>query len=199
MLPDTLPADQTDAFIARWVDARGSERSNYQLFLTELCTLLGLPQPDPAGEDTAANSYVFERRVDMAKPDGSVTRGYIDLYRRGSFILEAKQTGQVLDSHGWDKAMLAAHNQADQYLRALPAAEGRPPFIVVTDVGRSLELYAEFTRSGGTYVPYPDPGHHRIRLQDLRDPVVVQRLRQLWNDPDSLDPSRHAARHPRHC
>ncbi|MDD5375902.1 MAG: hypothetical protein PHO38_09765 [Acidithiobacillus sp.] len=194
ILPDDLPADQTDAFIARWVDARGSERSNYQLFLTELCTLLGLPQPDPAGEDTAANSYVFERRVDMAKPDGSVTRGYIDLYRRGSFILEAKQTGQVLDSHGWDKAMLAAHNQADQYLRALPAAEGRPPFIVVTDVGRSLELYAEFTRSGGTYVPYPDPGHHRIRLQDLRDPVVVQRLRQLWNDPDSLDPSRHAAR-----
>ncbi|MBU2785871.1 class I SAM-dependent DNA methyltransferase [Acidithiobacillus ferriphilus] len=194
ILPDNLPADQTDAFIARWVDARGSERSNYQLFLTELCTLLGLPQPDPAGEDTAANSYVFERRVDMAKPDGSVTRGYIDLYRRGSFILEAKQTGQVLDSHGWDKAMLAAHNQADQYLRALPAAEGRPPFIVVTDVGRSLELYAEFTRSGGTYVPYPDPGHHRIRLQDLRDPVVVQRLRQLWNDPDSLDPSRHAAR-----
>ncbi|MHB1322558.1 MAG: class I SAM-dependent DNA methyltransferase [Acidithiobacillus ferrivorans] len=194
ILPDKLPADQTDAFIARWVDARGSERSNYQLFLTELCTLLGLPQPDPAGEDTAANSYVFERRVDMAKPDGSVTRGYIDLYRRGSFILEAKQTGQLLDSHGWDKAMLAAHNQADQYLRALPAAEGRPPFIVVTDVGRSLELYAEFTRSGGTYVPYPDPGHHRIRLQDLRDPVVVQRLRQLWNDPDSLDPSRHAAR-----
>lgn len=89
ILPDDLPADQTDAFIARWVDARGSERSNYQLFLTELCALLGLPQPDPAGEDTAANSYVFERRVDMAKPDGSVTRGYIDLYRRGSFILEA--------------------------------------------------------------------------------------------------------------
>ena len=48
--------------------------------------------------------------------------------------------------------------------RTLPGDEGRPPFIVVTDVGRSLELYAEFTRSGGTYVPYPDPGHHRIRL-----------------------------------
>jgi hypothetical protein len=64
-------------------------------------------------------------------------------------VLEAKQTGVSLDSQVWDKAMLKAQNQADKYVRALPMEEGRPPFIVVTDVGRSLELYAEFSRSGG--------------------------------------------------
>ena len=52
-----------DTFIARWQRAGGSERANYQLFLTELCEVLGLPRPDPAGDDTRDNAYVFERRV----------------------------------------------------------------------------------------------------------------------------------------
>ncbi|MER2554942.1 MAG: type IIL restriction-modification enzyme MmeI, partial [Thauera sp.] len=153
---DTLAAAALDTFIARWQRAGGSERANYQLFLTELCELLGLPRPDPAGDDTRDNAYVFERRVVMRQPDGSANNGFIDLYRRGAFVLEAKQTGRALDSSGWDKTMLRAHNQADHYARALPADEGRPPFILVTDVGRNIELYAEFSRSGATYTPYPD-------------------------------------------
>jgi|GEM_PF-628426 len=183
-----------DAFITRWRAASGTERANYQLFLTELSELLGLPRPDPASDDTRDNTYVFERRVDIRNADGSSNRGFIDLYRRGSFVLEAKQTGRDLDSDGWDRAMLRAHAQADQYARALPASEGRPPFIVVVDVGRSIELYAEFTRSGSTYVPFPDPAHHRIRLDDLRDEAIRERLRLLWLDPLKLDPSREAAR-----
>jgi hypothetical protein len=194
MTQDAPTTQAIEDFIARWAGGGGTEKANYQLFLTELIALLGLPAPDPAGDDNELNGYVFERRVDLDKPDGSSTRGFIDLYRRGCFVLEAKQSGKALDSSGWDKAMLAAQNQADQYVRALPQSEGRPPFIVVTDVGRSIELYAEFTRSGGTYVPYPDPGHHRIRLEDLRDPEIRQRLIHLWTDPDRLDPSKHAAR-----
>jgi hypothetical protein len=42
--------------------------------------------------------------------------------------------------------------------------KGRPPFVVVVDVGHVIELYAEFTRSGATYTPFPDPRSHRIRL-----------------------------------
>ena len=183
-----------EAFIQRWSGSGGSERANYQLFLTELCSVLGLPLPEPAGDDTRDNAYVFERRVVMPQPDGSSSNGFIDLYRRGSFVLEAKQTGKTLDSSGWDKAMLRAHNQADQYARALPAAEGRPPFIVVVDVGRNIELYAEFSRSGATYTPYPDPRNHRIRLEDLRQDEICQRLAAVWLDPLSLDPSRHSAR-----
>ena len=184
---------QVNAFISRWRDSGGTERANYQLFLTELCALLDLPQPDPASNDTADNAYVFERRVTIRKPDGSENRGYIDLYRRGCFVLEAKQTGKDLNTEGWDKSMLAAQKQADDYVRALPNDEGRPPFILVTDVGRSLELYSEFSRSGGTYVPYPDPSRYRIRLEDLRYSDIQQRLRLLWTDPDKLDTSKQAA------
>ena len=118
--------EAVDAFINRWKNASGTEKANYQIFLTELCTLLGLPQPEPACDTNADNAYVFERRVDIHKPDGSVNRGFIDLYKRGSFVLEAKQTGKTLGTSGWDKAMLAAQNQADQYVRALPTDEGRP-------------------------------------------------------------------------
>jgi hypothetical protein len=183
-----------DTFITRWQAATGSEHANYQLFLTELCETLGLPRPQPATGEAVEDAYVYERRVDMVHADGSVTRGFIDLYRRGCFVLEVKQTGLDLDSGGWDLAMLRAHAQADAYARALPADEGRPPFIVVVDVGRSIELYADFSRSGATYVPYPDPAHHRLRLADLHHDAIRERLRRLWLDPLALDPSRESAR-----
>ncbi len=191
---DATPDAALGAFIARWQGAGGSERANYQLFLTELCALLDLPPPDPAGSDTQDNAYVFERRVIIRQPDGSASHGFIDLYRRACFVCEAKQTGRALDSSGWDKAMLRAHNQADQYARSLPAEEGRPPFILVVDVGRNIELYAEFSRSGATYTPYPDARSHRLRLEDLRNPEIRARLRAVWLDPLSLDPARRAAR-----
>ena len=41
-MPDDTPIASTadiDSFIARWADADGSERANYQLFLTELVEL----------------------------------------------------------------------------------------------------------------------------------------------------------------
>lgn len=186
--------EATDNFISRWQEGGGSERANYQLFLMELCDLLELPKADPASDDTRDNAYVFERRVIIKKPDGSVTNGYIDLYKRGCFVLEAKQSGLNMETGGWDRAMLRAHNQADQYVRALPSDEGRPPFIIVTDVGRSIELYAEFSRSGATYTPFPDARSHRISLHDLTRPDIQQRLRQVWLQPLALDPSREAAR-----
>ncbi len=191
---DALDPAIVAAFITRWSAASGTERANYQLFLTELCTLLGLPRPDPAREDTQDNAYCFERRVCFQHGDGTQSQGFIDLYRRACYVLECKQTGLELDTRGWDKAMLRAHGQAVQYVRALPVAEGRPPFVVVVDVGRSIELYSEFSRSGGAYIPYPDPRSHRLRLEDLRRPGVRARLRALWLDPLSLDLSRRAAR-----
>ena len=192
--PNNPSPEAIDAFIARWEGAKGSERANYQLFLTELCALLDLPQPEPARADFQADGYCFERRVIFQHGDGTQSQGFIDLYRRACYVLESKQTGLVLDTGGWDKAMLRAHGQAVQYARGLPPEEGRPPFVVVVDVGRSIELYSEFSRSGGAYIPYPDPRSHRIRLRDLHDPEIRARLRALWLDPLSLDPSRRAAR-----
>ena len=183
-----------DDFLSRWQGKDGTEKSNFQLFLSELCEMLEVDKPDPAAADNELNSYVFERRVDMPQPDGKVNRGFIDLYRRGCFVLEGKQSNQKLDSGSWDKAMLRAHSQADAYIRALPLDEGKPPFLLVTDVGRTLEIYAEFSRSGSTYTAFPDSNSYRLTLDDLRKPDVRKLLATIWKDPHSLDPSKKAAR-----
>ena len=158
-----------DAFIARWSAASGSERANYQLFVTEVCELLGVPKPDPASDDTRDNAYVFERRVQFAHGDGTQSNGFIDCYQRGRFVLEAKKVRAGAHTKGFDDTLLRARAQAESYARALPASEGRPPFLVVVDVGHVIELYAEFSRSGATYTPFPDPRSHRITLADLHD------------------------------
>ncbi|HEY9212761.1 MAG TPA: type IIL restriction-modification enzyme MmeI, partial [Ancylobacter sp.] len=82
-------------FIGRWTAREGGqERANYALFLAELCQLIGVDPPEPAGHATELNAYVFERAVTFREPDGSTARGRIDLYKRGCFVLEAKQSRQ---------------------------------------------------------------------------------------------------------
>lgn len=189
-----MTKDAVEAFITRWAKASGSERANYQLFLTELAALLDLPRPDPASDDTRDNAYVFERHVTEKSADGTESARYIDLYRRGCFICEAKKVKAGEHTKGFGARILAAYNQASNYARALPASEGRPPFLMVVDVGNFIELYAEFSRTGGNYVQFPDPRSYRIRLSDLRDNEVRERLRQVWLDPLALDPSRQSAK-----
>ena len=181
-------------FIARWQHASGTELANAQSFVRELAELLDQPPPNPAREDTRDNDYVFERRVIFRHGDGKSSEGRIDCYKRGHFVLEAKKLKLGPQTKGFDDAMLRARAQAEGYARALPAAEGRPPFIVTVDVGNVLEIYAEFSRSGATYTPFPDPRSHRIKLADLADDAIRARLKAIWTDPQSLDPSRAAAR-----
>lgn len=83
-----------EALIARWRPSGGQESANYQLFLTELCDVLDVPHPDPAIEETRENAYVFERRVVFDNGDGTRASGWIDLYKRGCFALEAKQSSK---------------------------------------------------------------------------------------------------------
>lgn len=80
-------------FIERWSGLDGGqERANYSLFLSELCDVIGVRRPDPALAAHDFNDYVFERRVERRRPDGTMEVGRIDLYKRGCFILEAKQS-----------------------------------------------------------------------------------------------------------
>jgi hypothetical protein len=210
------------SFITRWKNSAAAERANYQLFLSELCELLEMPRPEPAQADDEQNAYVFERAVTFHNGDGSTSTGRIDLYRRGCFVLEAKQGSKrtaeaiplfdgvaaaapadrrrgrrgtaVRGTRGWDVAMREARGQAEQYVRALPPEEGNPPFIIVTDVGYSIELYSDFSRAGKTYVPFPDSRNHRILIDDLEREEIRERLRLVWADPMALDPSRQSAR-----
>lgn len=160
-------------FIARWQHASGSELANAQSFVRELAELLGEAPPNPAREDTRDNDYVFERRVIFHHGDGSTAEGRIDCYKRGYFVLEAKKLKLGPQTKGFDDAMLRARAQAENYARALPASEGRPPFLITVDVGHLIEIYAEFSRSGATYTPFPDPRSHRIRLAELADEAVL--------------------------
>ena len=96
--------------------------------------------------------------------------------------------------------MYEAKGQAELYVRNLPASEHNPPFIIVADVGHSIELFSDFSRQGRTYIPFPDPATHRLKLRDLAEAEIRERLRQVWTEPLALDPSaarrRSRARSP---
>ena len=82
-----------DDFITRWTAREGgAERANYQMFLAELCRVLGVQEPQPAGAETSLNDYVFERAVRPRASDGGTAPKRIDLYKKDTFILEAKQS-----------------------------------------------------------------------------------------------------------
>ena len=188
-------SNSIDAFVNRWQAADGKEIANPQPFLAELCDLLGVERPRPASHDPAENIYAFERTVTFHNGDGTESTGRIDLYKQGCFVLESKSLRQTPESPGWKGRMLRAHGQASQYVRALPPDEGRPPFILLLDVGQSvIEIHSEFSRTGGAYVPFPDPRSHRLTLGDLRDEAIRERLSKVWTDPLSLDPSRRSAK-----
>ncbi|MDG2533847.1 class I SAM-dependent DNA methyltransferase [Sphingomonas sp. HITSZ_GF] len=212
--------NSSDAFIDRWRKGEGgAERANYALFLVELADFLDLPHPDPAGATHENNDYVFERAVREVDDEGHVWIGRIDLYRRGCFVLEAKQSrwkdqlngihpsdppfrsdpeapltlGRRSAGRDWDVLMRNARDQAERYARALDEAHGWPPFLIVCDVGHCLELYADFSGQGKNYRQFPDRAGFRIYLEDLRAPKVRDLLRAIWLDPHSLDPAKHAA------
>jgi hypothetical protein len=205
-------------FIAYWQGQEGGqERANYQLFLIGLTEALGLPRPDAAGPATERNHYVFERAVTFREADGATSTGRIDLYRHGCFVLEAKQSrlkgqkkaipgqshlcvpeseprGERSASRAWDVLMLNARRQAEDYARALPVADGWPPFILVVDVGHCIEVFADFSGQGKNYAQFPDRQSYRIYLEDLRKPEVADRLRLVWTDPHKLDPAKQSAK-----
>jgi type I restriction-modification system DNA methylase subunit len=219
-LMPNAPVANLDSFIARWTAGEGGqERANYQMmFLSELCDALDVPRPDQASHDAALNAYAFERAVTFREPEGSTAPGRIDLYKRGSFVLEAKQSrrpgtekaaqsslfdpepeetaplGRRTASRAWNILMLNARQQAEQYAKALPASEGWPPFLIVCDVGHCFEIYADFTGRGKNYAQFPDRQGFRIYLEELRQQEIRERLRLIWLEPQKLDPTKIAAK-----
>jgi hypothetical protein len=219
-MPDS---DAIEAFIAAWRNTGGSELANTQSFVNGLCGVLGASAPKGSRTDDASNDYVFERRVFQDNGDGTESFGRIDCYKRDHFVLEAKQGseadkaaaakneadldlfGQTASQRvkrgtarrgtlGWTKAMVQAKGQAERYAKALPVDHGWPPFLLIVDVGYCIEVYADFTGTGKAYVQFPDRTGFRIMLDDLRDAAILERLRAIWEDPKSLDPTAHAAK-----
>jgi hypothetical protein len=213
--------DQIETFIADWIITGGSELANTQSFVNGLAALIGVDPPKGSQPDDAQNDYVFERRVFQDNGDGTTSFGRLDAYKRDCFVLEAKQ-GTDADREaakrgeadffgkpaaeklkqgtakrgtpGWAAAMLKAKGQAERYAKALPIDHGWPPFLLVTDVGHCIDVYADFSGTGKQYSQFPDAARFRIKLEDLRDAEVRTRLATIWTAPLSLDPSKEAAR-----
>lgn len=205
--------DAADAFVARWADPDGSERSNFQSFAIDLCRILDVETPSESDSDNSA--YGFERPITVRKLRGKSTTNFIDLYRRGCFVLEAKQsrkranlgpakaleleltgggrTAKASRGRGWDVLMENARNQAENYAKNLPVEENWPPFIIVVDVGTAIELYADFSLQGKHYAQFPDRQSYRLTMDDLRKPEVLTRLRAIWQDPMSLNLANRTA------
>ena len=193
-----------EQFIAHWRGADGGERSQSQTFLGGFCRVLGLSEPK-------SGDYKFEYSI-----PGDRGTDFIDLYKRGAFVLEAKQSrakggkkaveglggmfaadqasAKSRSSRAWDVLMLNARQQAENYARHLPSSHEWPPFIIVCDVGHCFELYADFTGKGRNYTQFPDRQGFRIFLDDLAKPETRELFVKLWTDPHGLDPAKHAAK-----
>ena len=192
-------------FVEHWKGASGGERAQSQSFLVGLCQALGLDAPKDG-------DYKFEYAV-----PGDRGTDFIDLYKRGSFVLEAKQsrakgqrkavegqsdlfhvdgqsTKKGVTGRALDVLMLNARQQAEGYARHLPSSHEWPPFIIVCDVGNCFELYADFSGKGRNYTQFPDRQGFRVGIEDFRKPEALDLFRAIWNDPHSLDPTKRAAK-----
>jgi hypothetical protein len=154
-----------DAFIAKWEKTGASERANFQPFMIELMSLLGVEAVTGSTAEKKGDDYAFERPVTHRI---SGTTKFIDFYKSGCFVMEGKQgsdkAAKVKDSlqyelatgeffpkdlrvgtarrgtAAWVTEMMKARQQAENYARNLESEQGLPPFIVVVDVGYVIEL-----------------------------------------------------------
>lgn len=209
-----------ERFLETWKDRDGNEAGNSQSFLNDLCDLLEVPRPHDPKEGGTRKEYSFERPVTFHHANGKTSGGRIDLYRRKSFVLEAKQGSEVKarisdprqyelstgkefapqpvnmarrGTPSWTAAMLKAKGQAYAYARALEVSEGWPPFLIVADIGHVIDVYADFSGAGKNYTPFPDGTSYRIEMDDLRKDDIRARLKSIWLDPLDLDPSKRSA------
>jgi hypothetical protein len=204
-------------FLEKWSGSAAAERSNAQSFVIDLCAVLNVDPPHAATSDADRDAYVFEKPVTVPHEGRQQSIGFIDLFKRGHFILEAKQGSDEDSSRlgtakrgqpAWHIAMQDAFGQALKYARAMDAP---PPFLIVTDVGYCFDLYASFDRTA-SYRAFPDAVNSRFYLRHLfrqphdpePDPIEFEpeerhltdfgrRLRRVFTNPYDLDPSKHAA------
>ena len=163
----------------RWSSASAAERANAQLYLSELADALGVERPRPSG-----SGFEFELPVKVTGRDGRESTNFVDLFRAGHFVLEAKH----YEGSASDEARLRrAYGQALSYVAHVPG--GPPPFVMVLDVARWLLVW---DRWSGTY-----GGYQLARWIDLRTlaerPEDIEFVRAVWEEPGSLDPRRRAA------
>lgn len=187
-------------FIEKWRGAKGgAERANYQEFLRNFMVALNLPSNLVPAEAGVTGSYQFDAPIPRGALSGAT--GFADLYKRGHFILEAKQSllkeGEIepefVEGNRYDRLMRGAYKQARNYAVNLPGDHPSAPFLIVCDVGRAFELYFDWNDNGRGYEPYPDAQNNRISIDQLREKKVQDLFRGIWTDISSVDPRKISA------
>ncbi|WP_285710477.1 class I SAM-dependent DNA methyltransferase [Erythrobacter oryzae] len=197
-------------FIAKWGGVTGgAERANLPQFINDMCLALELPVPGVAVGGVLSD-YQFEGPVQGGGAGGNT--GAIDLYKKGCFVLEGKQSrlseadkaqAQLFDTPDsapaapsgarYDKLMRDALAQAKRYAVNLPADHPWPPFLIVCDVGRAFELYFDWSGNGRGYGYFPDQTSYRLELHRFAEPEVQATIRAIWTNPASIDPRAKSA------
>ena len=157
---------QAQAFVRKWGPGGSAhalnERAGAQTHFIDLCRVLGVPEPDDP------ERYCFERGVTKTGSAAGRTDGFADVWMKGHFAWEYKAPGKSLE---------VALRQLMMY--ALPLES--PPLLVVSDRLR-IEVHTHFTGTPSE--------KHVFALEDITRPEVQQRLRALWEDPESFKPKR---------
>ena len=174
------------AFLDETGASGGAELANSQSIIRDLCTLLGVAAPKlkRAGSD---NPYCFEEDVKEGK-----AHRRIDVYKRGCFVLEAKQgadpKGEPADAlarsaakakvghsksakgagtrgtAAWVEAMKAGFFQAAAYaVNVTQRKDPKPPFVVVMDLGHRFWIWSSV--DGGA-IPSKSDGIGRVEMVD---------------------------------
>ncbi len=158
----------------RWAEADAGERSNFQLYLTELCDALDVARPQPKG-----SGYEFEFPVKVVEADGTETTKPADLFRKDHFLLEAKD----IEPGKSDESLLRrAYGQARGYVTHLPGDP--PPYLLVMDVGRELLIW---DRWNGTYGGFA--AAENVDLRSLHErPDDIAFVQDIWTQPEKRDP-----------
>ncbi|MDJ0682327.1 MAG: hypothetical protein QNJ18_21005 [Xenococcaceae cyanobacterium MO_167.B52] len=190
---------KVEKFLERWKDSQGNERANYQMFFSEFCDVLGVEQPNVKGS-VSGDPYCFDKDVKIVHPSGNYTSGFIDFYKQGHFVIEAKQgsnkTGKGTAKRGtntYRKAMKKAYyGQSIPYARSLPV---KPPFIIVCDIGSHFEIWRGFNEywigATGDYGDYE--ARKTIELTDISKPEVLTFFQLLFTEPQQLNPEKISA------
>lgn len=213
-----------------WGKPGGAEDATSKMFLTELAGQLGAPTPDPGEsgslkdyqfEGPVKSEAVFmskhRKRMDLYKRDHFVLEAKQSHLKDGDMPPEEplEETEEITDLFGnvverrpvggkrarrYDRLMTDARLQAERYILALPTGHRPPPFLIVADIGRSFELYFDYTGDGRGYGFFPDQQNYRIPLTALKENeevgatgmAALALLGAIWLDPESVDPRRKA-------
>ena len=174
-------AATVEHFIAKWNGVTASELSTSQAFCLDLCALLGVDAPHA----TAEQDYMFERPDDLPpwrwqqqrRPHRPVSARRV---RAGVEEAQGRRAHQAVST----KPCCVRIRRRRTTRARCPPSEGRPPFVLVVDVGHRIELYLRVQPQrrhlravpGSAQPPHragrpAQPGHPRTPAPHLAGPA----------------------------